>query len=641
MNYDIFKIKENIYLAPVLHGTLFFTLELRKMLNELNPDIVAIELPKWMKFTYIRAIKFLPEITIITYTGRKENENYYLVVEPTDPFVEAVRYAIKNRKKIEFIDSDAVSYYEQNDPFYENFFLEKRSWGDFFTEYKDFEFKKVREDRLREKSMAYNLKTLSKNNERIVTVIGMAHYKGLLEQMGNEVISIFSTYKPKVELKSIHPDNLSTLLSDYPYINWAYENYRANKKFKISKPKVIKKKRFKFSVVIGEQNDYEKRYKEEAQNLYVDLIQENNFFDFDIDRRLFLYKIYKKVGELYKFRYKEEFYPWQLKNIVKFSRNISILKSDKFFPDYFTILEATKGCVDDNYTWELMQILGFYSYQPESSVLPQIDINSLNNYKSMFIRKREKRATKAPLRRRKREKSKGDWKKSFNRGSICSHQPEDIIVENFADFLKRRAKRHLLSELIKSEKFTTSFFEGIDVKETIRKQDGIYVKKYEKLHGEIGSVVFIFDEDMEDTKYQYKMTWLGEHEQESDMAFYSTAIGEDIIGPGISRCEYGGFLLSYPPGRLYDVWTDDDYHFFEKKSEKLLAAAIDYSTERYVVYIAKKPPRSKIVSWAKRNDREVVYLPLGAFSKNTINKIRIFHILAGHDVRDIADDYIF
>jgi hypothetical protein len=326
--------------------------------------------------------------------------------------------------------------------------------------------------------------------------------------------------------------------------------------------------------------------------------------------------------------------------MIKFARNISILNG-KIMPNYFTILESAKANIDDNYAWELIQILGYYNYQPETSFLPQIDINDLKNYNSMFIRKREKRPSKNPMKMRKKQKKDEDWSKNFKRGDICSYQPEDIIVEDFADFIKLRAKRHLLSELIKPEKFTTSFFEGIDIKETIRKQDGIYVKKYEKLHGEIGNVVFIFDSDPMDEKYKYKMTWLGEHEQESDMTFYSTEIGDDVIGPGISRCEYGGFMLSYPPGRLYDVWTDPDYHFFTDKEDKLLVAAIDYSQEKYVVYVAKKPPKSKIVSWGKRNGIDVVYIPLGALSKSTINKIKIFHVLAGHDTRDYADDYIF
>ena len=76
------------------------------------------------------------------------------------------------------------------------------------------------------------------------------------------------------------------------------------------------------------------------------------------------------------------------------------------------------------------------------------------------------------------------------------------------------------------------------------------------------------------------------------MAFYSTRPEHGIVGPGICRCEYGGFLMSYPPRRLVDVWADPDYRLAESKAERLLLAALDYSQDRVVVHVAARPPRS-------------------------------------------------
>ena len=36
-------------------------------------------------------------------------------------------------------------------------------------------------------------------------------------------------------------------------------------------------------------------------------------------------------------------------------------------------------------------------------------------------------------------------------------------------------------------------------------------------------------------RYDYLTTWLGEHQNESDMAFYSTTPFDHMIGPGIGR----------------------------------------------------------------------------------------------------------
>ena len=125
------------------------------------------------------------------------------------------------------------------------------------------------------------------------------------------------------------------------------------------------------------------------------------------------------------------------------------------------------------------------------------------------------------------------------------------------------------------------------------------------------------------------------------MAFYATPPERGIVGPGISRVTYGGFLLSYPPGRLADVWTDGDYRFAESKSEVLLAAALDYSRERIVVHAAAKPPRPLFHQLAARLGRRILHLPLGTVSPQTVRRIRVMHVLSGHDKRAIAADYIW
>ena len=125
--------------------------------------------------------------------------------------------------------------------------------------------------------------------------------------------------------------------------------------------------------------------------------------------------------------------------------------------------------------------------------------------------------------------------------------------------------------------------DGLDMRETIRNwhEGRIYVTENRPVGGRVGSVVIIFDEDQgPEEQYPWCMTWLGEHAQESDMAFYSTAAGDNVVGPGISRCEYGGFMLTYPPLRLYDIWKDPFFNGARTKAERLLLAGLDYSEEK-------------------------------------------------------------
>ena len=158
------------------------------------------------------------------------------------------------------------------------------------------------------------------------------------------------------------------------------------------------------------------------------------------------------------------------------------------------------------------------------------------------------------LKARKKEKIPGEWASELNGTSICSYPPEDLVVEDYGRFLKKKGKSILSEERARVEPFTTSLLDGIDLRETIRKwyEHRIYVRQYQKIQGEVGSVIVIFDEDR-DGRYNYLTTWLGEHQNESDMAFYSTFPFDNIVGPGIGRAEYGGLLMTLPPRRLFDV----------------------------------------------------------------------------------------
>ena len=124
------------------------------------------------------------------------------------------------------------------------------------------------------------------------------------------------------------------------------------------------------------------------------------------------------------------------------------------------------------------------------------------------------------------------------------------------------------------------------------------------------------------------------------MAFYSTPAGEVMDGPAISRCQYGGFMLTYPPMRVYDVWRDPFFETARNKPERLLMAALDYSMERHVAYVAATPPSGRCRSIAGRLGKKIIYLPMGAFSPVTLKKIRQFHVLDGHHVRKYARQYI-
>ena len=167
------------------------------------------------------------------------------------------------------------------------------------------------------------------------------------------------------------------------------------------------------------------------------------------------------------------------------------------------------------------------------------------------------------------------------------------------------------------------------------------MRSFGKVHGEVGSVVVIFDEDRDD-RYPYMTTWLGEHQNESDMAFYSTNPFDNLVGPGIGRAEYGGFLMSLPPRRMYDVWGDPDYEFAENKPERLLHGRprllhppVRRLCRRQAA--ARRIFRTMAGAWAARSSIS----PSASFRPCPLKKIRVVHVLDGYDKREIAKQYLW
>ena len=202
---------------------------------------------------------------------------------------------------------------------------------------------------------------------------------------------------------------------------------------------------------------------------------------------------------------------------------------------------------------------------------------------------------------------------------------------------------NLLGEdLIRVEKFQTSLKDGLDLRETLRnwhKQE-IYVKEIPVVKGEIGAVIFIFEEDPEGTKYPWKITWLAEHDNESTLCFYATDYKKDIIGPGIGRAKYGGSMFLFPPLQISDIFLDPKFKQARNSMEHLVAAAIYYSRNQYLAYVSHRKPTLWMKREAAKANKHLIYIPLASFGQLTLRKLRTFHVLNGQHIRSYARDYI-
>ena len=597
---------KNIRFVPILHNRMEFAIEVRRQFEEFKPDHVAVEYPDTLGNKILQGVKRLPLLSVVYYED-KDGAFVYLPLEPTDGQIEAVRIAILKKIPIHFIDRDMSAYPLDHTPMPDPYavkrighFMYSQAYGKVYQTDAS-----CPEDTLREKTMAYHLQRLNRKGERILFVGGLSHLPRLMEMLNQPQTQVIGRIKREgVGLAHLHEESSREIMTEMPYLSATYERARSG-------------------------GDLDKLDRLHIINQLIDITTNNHW---------------KKN--------KEELSRTQTRILYKFARNYALL-TGHLVPDFYQLVVAARGAADDNFAYELWEKGSEYPWQTEEPGLPVLRLKGedifLDHKRIKFHRRLKtlrRRLVPVPVRKKKREKYPGEWKRDLKGFSICSYPPEDVVIEGYGQYLKKKAFEIKSEENSRIEPFMCSMLEGLDIRETIRDwaSGKIYVKAERPLRGKVGSVVVIFDADMSkgDGKenFPWCVTWLGEHAQESDMAFYSTPAGEFMDGPGISRCQYGGFMLTYPPMRVYDIWKDPFFDFARNKPERLLIAALDYCLEKHVVYVAPSHPSGWCQSVAARLGKKIIYLPIGTFSPVTLKKIRQFHVLDGHSVRKYARDYI-
>jgi hypothetical protein len=598
---------------PVVPGRVEFAIELRRLLLKDRPPVIAVELPAFLADTYRRALSRLPEMTVILYTDESDEDRaVYIPVEPADPFTEALRTAEETGAEVIFLEPDSMERPHLPDTYPDTYSIQRIGLDRYIEAYRVWPQTRTDEVAAHASAMAWKLQGADPS-ANVLVVVSLNLLDPLLDAMEAPQEApprgphSGASHRPSdfdVRLLNPHPESLAEITIEYPYLQERYEFFRLGMDATAS-VEGMDKPQIQFALLREAEIKYSNSTGEKLEH-------------------------------------------WQRRMIARYTRNLAQMSGD-LVANVYDLAVAARSVVDDNYGWEVWQMANRYLAQQEVSDLETVRLSAGEiwiNTKKLRIRRRlprpKQRLKPSGLKARKREKQPGEWARQTTGDAICSYPPEDLVIEEYGRFLKHKAKAILSEERVRVEPFTTSILDGIDIRETIRNWPSrkIFVRKADRLAGEVGAVVVIFDEDRDD-RYQYLTTWLGEHQNESDMSFYSTFPFEHLVGPGIGRAEYGGYLMTLPPRRLFDVWSDPDYEFAESKPERLLMAALDYSVERFVVYVAAKPPRSVFRSIAAHLNRKILYVPIGQLSPAKLKKLRVVHVLDSYERRLEAKDYLW
>lgn len=598
---------DNIYAVPIVHYNMEIASQVKLAFDTLKPDCVAVELPETMQDPLIHAASRLPDISVVL-THNQDHTPLYLLCEPCDASFEALRSALEHRVAAYCIDLDVDYYPDLRDPVPDPYSIQRIGFKAYYDLYeKAIQFyppQRTHWDRDREIYMARRLKELSLLHNRVLFVGGLVHLRSIMQLIKNSSFpAVYHADRNRIELCTLTTDSCREVMAEWGWLTTKYEQQRNH-------------------------------------------IQTEGM----LDRQKLILQLYKEASVRYVDRTGNAFPGYHLRNIMKFIRNYSLI-AGQLMPDLYKILATAKGCVDHNYAYEVWDLATSYPFRRNIDNLPELSLTIQDIWgHSKLIRfyMKEKGRKNSFFNRQQKDRSTARFKPP-GPFTICSYPPEDVAIERFGEFLKKKGCQILTEESARTIPFSTSLEDGLDTKETIRHwaDKTLYVKARGKPPAEVGSVCVIFEEDKPEEgksyreKYPWRTTWLGEHQQESDMALYATSPLDKVVGPGISRCEYGGFMLSSPPRRMMNVWSDPDYQECRTKAEVLLMAAIDYAVKPTIVYVANQPPRSALKSFAKRFGKKIVYIPMGQLSPITLNKLRHFHVLDGHDKRDIADEYVY
>ncbi len=670
---------------PVVPGRLEFAEEVRRLILQERPQVVAVELPATLEGAFLWAVDRLSELSVILYEEETDGEAVYVPVEITDPFIEAIRSAQEVGAEVFFVDPDVGDRPHLPDAYPDSYAVRRIGYSQFVSVYRAYPQTANFEIQRHAAGIAWKLQSVDPL-ARVLVVISLNLLDSVLEGMEQPQAEPLARIRRRgIQCLNLHPDCLAEVLGEYPFLQAVYEMKRYGYQWEEPSAEPVaptpdppggglhliasppEDPQAVLEAIVKRTSRHVSRLREGADDGHPvpaelpappevpavadlsDMVLPTppERFQF-MDRQRLNFRLFAEAERRYEKNTREKLAHWQRRLFGRFSRNLALV-NQSLVAGLFDLTVSARSAVDDNFAWELWELAAHSPFQKENSDVMTVNISGEELYldmKRIRLRRRLPRQKALPkplgLRGRHKEKFPGEWAQQFDGSALCSYPPEDIVIENYGLFLRKKGKSVLSEERSRVEAFTHSLLDGVDIRETLRNwhEGKIYVREYQRVSGEVGAVVVIFEEDKEN-HYPWCMTWLGEHSQESDMAFYSSNPYEHPVGPGIARAEYGGFLLSYPPRRMVDVWHDPDYWFAESKPETLLLAALDYTLEKFVVFVAAHPPRSIFKGIADRMNRKIIFIPIGQLSPVSLKKIRVVHVLDGHDRRGIAKDYIW
>ena len=602
----IFELSEKVQLLPVIHGSGNFSREVRQRILSSGCDCLAVCLPPEFQTTVEQGLQKLPYISV-SALEESEGTLSYVPIDPVQPVIMALRIAQQEGIARKFIDLSVPQYETRHMDFPDSFALNGLSLEKFSVALLPFIKRPPTNSQhdQRARWMAYQLHQLEMDYSKVVLVCSVLDWPWI-KQAYDERSQYPKPSAPDGDpvLYGLEPNTLFFALSEFPYITYLYEKNRQELK--------------------------------SDRSVAIDGVKE------------IMLKARKNFLAKHKVRY-HNLTSQTFQVYLQYVRNLTLMER-RLTPDLYTLVVSAKQVGGDAFAIALMEAARDYPFQKENTELDTlalgIDKAVLDEDHVINMRNRLSETQfewrSLDLKPNPEQFKQEQWKYTWNPYGQCSWPPEDEKIESLNTHIREQTKLLLSNDLARTEKFTSSVKDGIDIRDTLRNwhTGDIYVKEIPPSRGTIEVVVMLFEMEPQPDRYTWRQTWFAEHKEESTLCFFATNYMDNMIGPGIGQATYGGCMMIFPPRPIINIWEDPRLLMSKTLEEKLLEAAFLHSKEKHITVVSPGAPKPSWRRMARQYKKRIIHIPLKRFSGQTIEKVRQFHVLNGKHIRSFATRFI-
>jgi hypothetical protein len=621
---DVFQYEPWLTLLPVVHGSGSYATALREYVLKHPMDCLAVPLPPSFAEGVLNGVSKLPAVSAVVQTaaaGKDPDDRWieegprrgtYVPIDPCQGVIAALRFSVAERIAIEWIDPESMEFHWKERDMPDAYAVEHTSLERFCSAMLPAIPPPAmywHRDRL--SHLAARLLGLQGHYERVLCLCHLRDWpwlRGAIEER-KQVSSGKRSEWPGSEEDfktcnyAIDPRTHLFLHGELPFVTGLYERARASL------------------------DDDAKLSVEGLKELFV---AARSSYRADMGRRA------------------RHITPLLISQCLKYIRNQTLL-GRRMTPSFYTIARSAQQMMGDTFTTHLVSVAKDYPYD-ESLPWPMMKMGiDQADLPDSGLTTMVSRLPGPPvewqhleLNRPAGKQDKRKWSSRWNPYQQCSWPEEDTRIESFRNRIVERARGMIGADLARTEKFTTSMMDGLELRETLRHwYDGsLYVKVLPPSIGQLDATVMLFDGDADPREYSWRSTWFAEHGDESTLAFYATPFTREMLGPGVAVSTYGGAMFLYPPRPIEDIWADERLDFADTLEQRLVAAACLHAESRHIALLSHAAPGIVLKKIAKRFRRKLVHVPLGQFADSVVQQLRMFHVLNGKHVRSYAAHFI-